>query len=54
MKKPYETPRIEVTEFRFSEHIAASGTPSSSCIYIWTYSGLHGCENPQQVPFNNN
>lgn len=25
MKKAYEKPRIEVTEFHFSEHIAVSG-----------------------------
>lgn len=28
MKKNYEKPHLEVTEFRFSEHIASSGQTS--------------------------
>lgn len=52
MKKPYQKPYLEVTEFRFSEHIADSG--GSSCTYIWTNIGDTGCTDPEQVPFNNN
>lgn len=33
MKKQYEKPHLEVTEFRFSEHIAASGT---NCYSVYT------------------
>ena len=29
MKKAYQKPCMEVTEFRFAEHIAASGAPAS-------------------------
>lgn len=50
MKKAYEKPSLEVTEFRFSEHIAASG--GSSCYWgggaTWThaYSGCNTVYHP--------
>lgn len=44
MKKAYEKPRMEIAEFRFSEHIAASGT---SCYWgssaSWTHAYV-GCD----------
>jgi len=44
MKKTYSKPTFEVTEFRFSEHIAASG--ESSCYWgssaTWTHA-IVGC-----------
>ncbi|MEI6580392.1 MAG: hypothetical protein WCN92_13150 [Eubacteriales bacterium] len=44
MKKNYEKPAMEVTEFRFSEHIAASG--QTSCVWgssaYWSHSYI-GC-----------
>ena len=40
MKKEYEKPTMEVTEFRFSEHIAASGC-TSEYSQLW---GQSGCE----------
>ena len=39
MKKKYEAPRIEMVEFRFEDHIAASG---SSCYWGGTDSYTHG------------
>jgi hypothetical protein len=52
MKKEYETPRLEVTEFCFSEHIAASG---SSCFSVWTNVGTSSCTSgtPELVSVNN-
>ena len=47
MKRSYTKPYMEVTEFRFAEHIAASGTPTSSCYWgggaTWTH-GYSGCK----------
>jgi len=44
MKKKYVKPTLEVAEFRFSEHIVASG---SDCYWgsgaTWTH-GFEGCE----------
>lgn len=53
MKKKYEKPRLEVTEFRFSEHIAASG--AGSCEIVWKNIGLLSCTSgtPEQVSYNN-
>jgi len=45
MKKQYEQPNLEVTEFRFSEHIAASG--GTSCYPMYTNvdtDGNHICD----------
>jgi hypothetical protein len=52
MKKEYEQPRLEVAEFCFSEHIAASGT---SCLSVWTNIGVQSCTSgtPEQVTVNN-
>lgn len=33
MKKKYEAPRMEITEFRFSEHIAASNVAKCKTYY---------------------
>jgi len=41
MKRLYSKPRMEVTEFRFAEHIAASGT-TSSCYWGGTTTYTHG------------
>jgi len=52
MKKQYEQPRLEVTEFCFSEHIAASG---ASCFSVWTNIGPTSCVTgtPELVRVNN-
>jgi len=36
MKRAYEKPHMEVTLFRFSEHIAASGGPTPICYPIYS------------------
>lgn len=46
MKKKYEQPRLEVTEFRFSEQIASS--PGTKCYPIWSNTDTTGdniCDN---------
>lgn len=48
MKKKYEKPRLEVTEFCFSEHIAAS-----SCYRQWTNIGENECSSWENKWFNN-
>ncbi|MEA4965238.1 MAG: hypothetical protein VB055_05395 [Oscillospiraceae bacterium] len=52
MKRNYEKPRFEVTEFRFSEQIAASGT---TCTHVWTNVGATSCTSgtPVLQSFNN-
>ena len=46
MKKAYQKPKMEVTEFKFSEHIADSGD-TSSCYWAnngyWSHAYV-GCE----------
>jgi len=46
MKKTYSKPAFEITEFRFSEHIATSGE-INSCYWgsnaYWTH-GFVGCD----------
>lgn len=47
MKKTYSKPAMEVTEFRFSEHIAASGTPALPCFPAYSNvdnTGDHLCD----------
>jgi hypothetical protein len=53
MKKTYEKPRMEIVEFRFSDHIAASNSPSvpggtsGTCTYGWnTYTNSFGWTSP--------
>lgn len=49
MKRTYSKPAMEVTEFRFSEHIATSGTtPVVPCYPIYynvDNTGDHICDN---------
>ena len=48
MKRTYLKPVMEVTEFRFSEHIAASGTPVVNCYPIYynvDVTNDHICDN---------
>ncbi len=42
MKKMYEKPRMEVAEFRFAEHIAASGTQAPDIYACETARKLNG------------
>lgn len=51
MKKNYVKPNLEVTEFRFVEHIAASG----SCKIVWNNIGIASCTEgtPEQISVNN-
>ena len=53
-KKVYEKPRFEVTEFRFSEHIAASGAVAQ-CDYVWGNTGPTYCSSgtPYKIYYNN-
>lgn len=53
MKKKYEQPRLEVTEFCFSEHIAASG--GTQCLSVWTNQGVTSCVSgtPELISLNN-
>jgi len=53
MKKKYEQPRLEVTEFRFSEHIAA-GSGGTACSEIWNNIGVGGCQfgTPEFLGYN--
>lgn len=52
MKKQYEKPRLEVTEFCFSEHIAAA---SGECVIVWLNVGPTSCTTgtPVKHSFNN-
>ncbi|HOP11762.1 MAG TPA: hypothetical protein PK629_09765 [Oscillospiraceae bacterium] len=54
MKKHYEKPCLEVTEFRFSEHIAASGDAVPNCTIIWLNSGPTGCTSGTPVEYSVN
>lgn len=53
MKKQYEKPRLEVTEFCFSEHIAASG--GGTCFSVWSNIGATSCTSgtPELISVNN-
>jgi hypothetical protein len=53
MKKKYEQPRLEVTEFRFSEHIANAS--SGPCKFTWDKDGEFSCTEgiPEKIWSNN-